>query len=311
MTTKLTGRVLQCVGECMVEIVRTEVDSARLAYSGDTYNTAVYARRVSGLLAMPVEVRYLTGLGADRESAGMREHWRTEDIGDDSVTVEGKHPGLYLISTDDHGERSFSYWRADSAAANLFRGDDWVDRIAGDVVYLSGITLQLMSGRVRAALIERLAHLRARATVVVFDSNYRPTGWPDARTARNAMDVVLAHTDIALVTLDDEIALGGAPVVERVAGRMGAMGVAEVVVKVGPEGAWVHTEDELAHVPARPARAVDTTAAGDSFNGAYLAARMAGRPPLDAARVGNAVARAVVRHRGAIIPAYHLPALPL
>jgi len=47
---------------------------------------------------------------------------------------------------------------------------------------------------------------------------------------------------------------------------------------------------------------VDTTAAGDSFAGAYLAARLAGATPEDAAAAGNRLAARVVQHRGALIP---------
>jgi len=47
---------------------------------------------------------------------------------------------------------------------------------------------------------------------------------------------------------------------------------------------------------------VDTTAAGDAFNGAYLAARLQGVPPPRAARIGNLCAAGVIRHQGAIVP---------
>jgi 2-dehydro-3-deoxygluconokinase len=52
---------------------------------------------------------------------------------------------------------------------------------------------------------------------------------------------------------------------------------------------------------------VDTTAAGDSFAAACLAARLVGAAPADAARAGHRLAGAVVRHRGAIIPREAMP----
>jgi len=79
---------------------------------------------------------------------------------------------------------------------------------------------------------------------------------------------------------------------------------AEVVVKRGARPTLVrHGVAPVVAAPTEPvARVVDTTAAGDSFAGAYLAARLAGAPPSEAARHGNRLAARVVQHRGAIIP---------
>ncbi|MGO4256603.1 sugar kinase [Marmoricola sp. RAF53] len=298
---------VQAVGECMVEIVRHD-GKVRISYSGDTYNTAVYLRRTASELGVPVEVRYLTGVGDDDESTRMRACWHGEGIEDDAVVINGATPGLYMIRTDDDGERSFSYWRSDSAAAVLFSGRGWIDAVRGSVVYLSGITLQLMTAGVRDALVGRLDELRRTGTRVAFDTNFRPSGWPDVDTGRAAMDQVLAVTDVALVSWEDErLRTGAADIAAHVA-ALARQGVAEIVVKDGPRGAWVHDGGALAHEAARPVAAVDTTAAGDSFNGAYLAARLAGQGPREAARSGHRLAEQVVQHPGAILEPAATPA---
>ena len=301
--------VVQCVGECMVELTRAGGDSARISYSGDTYNTAVYLERVATQLGAPLDVRFLSGVGADPESDLMRARWRQEGLGDDALVVAGSAPGMYLIDTDDEGERTFTYWRGESAAAQMFAGTDWIDQVRGDVVYLSGITLQLMPYAVREALVWRLQTLREQGTRVAFDSNFRHLGWPSPAEAALAMAEVLAVCDIALVTLDDEIALGAAVDLTSCSARLADLGVAEMAIKVGAEGAWVGTGRDLTHVPIEPLVPVDTTAAGDSFNGGYLAARLSGLPAVDAARVGNAVAGRVVGERGAIIGPERMPRL--
>jgi len=298
---------VQAVGECMVEIVR-HGGKVRIAYSGDTYNTAVYLRRTASALGVPVEVRYLTAVGDDDESARMRACWHTEGIEDDAVVVSGATPGLYMIRTDDDGERSFSYWRGDSAAAVLFAGRDWIQDVRGSVVYLSGITLQLMTPGVRDDLVRHLDGLRRTGTRVAFDTNYRPGGWPDVVTARAAMDQVLAVTDIALVSWEDERLRTGATDVAAYVSALARLGVGEIVVKDGARGAWVHDGGTLAHEAARPVAPVDTTAAGDSFNGAYLAARLAGETPREAARSGHRLAEQVVLHPGAIMEPAAMPA---
>jgi 2-dehydro-3-deoxygluconokinase len=123
------------------------------------------------------------------------------------------------------------------------------------------------------------------------------------------MDAVLAVCDIALVTLDDEIALGACTDAASCAARLAALGVSELVVKDGADGAWVLDAGRLQRVPAAAVVPVDTTAAGDSFNGAYLAARLRGLSRTEAAILGNTVAGRVVQHPGAIIATAEMPGL--
>lgn len=303
----MTSLSVQVIGECMVEVARGAGTSARIDYAGDTYNAAIYLHRVAAALGTPLDVRYFSGVGDDQESRRMRACWLEQGIVDDAVVVPGSGPGLYLISTDEQGERSFVYWRNDSAAARLFRGTDWIQHVAGDRIYLSGISLQLMSAPSRDALRARMRDLRAVGTRVAFDSNFRPSGWNSTSYARAAMDKFLGVTDIALVTLDDEIALGGCHDVQSCAQRLLDLGVPEFVVKNGPDGAWVYDGTDLVHVATDPVAAVDTTAAGDSFNGGYLAARTAGLDPVAAAGLGNALAGRVVGVPGAILPLTEMP----
>jgi 2-dehydro-3-deoxygluconokinase len=296
-------RVL-CVGECMIELGHVDADTMRLGYAGDTYNTAVYLRRTATALGVPVEVGYLTGLGDDEYSDDMRAAWAGEGVADHALPVKGYLPGLYTVRVDARGERRFAYWRSASAARELLSGTEWVDHLDGDVIHLSGITLQLATPAARAALVDKLSTLRGLGARISLDTNYRPTGWRSADEAAEAMDRVSRVATVVLATLDDETALHRSRTPAECADRLAALGVPEVVVKTGADGAHVLTGGHLRHVPARPATAVvDTTAAGDAFAGGYLAARIAGRPPVAAAGVAVQVAAAVVAHPGAIIPA--------
>src|SRR5690606_33720814 len=172
-----------------------------------------------------------------------------------------------------------------------------------DLIYLSAITLQILTEPARERLWRLLAEVRSRGGRVAFDSNYRPAGWPDAGTARRAIDRTLAHTDIALPSLAEERALYGDSDVHACAERLRAHGVGEIVVKNGPDRCLVAAGDESTCIPsARVNRIVDTTAAGDSFNGAYLAARLRGLSPAEAAAAGHRLAARVIQHPGAIIP---------
>lgn len=293
-----------CVGECMIEMRYLDASTARISYAGDTYNTAVYLRRTADALGLDVEVGYLTGLGSDEDSAAMRSAWAVEGVSDRSILLEDRLPGLYTVRTDEHGERRFSYWRDSSAARRLFRGADWVSHVDGDLVHVSGITLQLASAAGRGALRERLTTLRSGGVLVSLDTNFRASGWSSPTDAAQAMDAITGVADIVFATLEDEVAMHRCQSADEAAARLADLGVPEVVVKSGADGALVITDGQATHVPATPVdRAVDTTAAGDAFAGGYLAARLREEPPVSAARIGADVAAAVVSHPGAIIPA--------
>jgi 2-dehydro-3-deoxygluconokinase len=293
-----------CIGECMIELRAIDDSTMRVGHAGDTYNTAVYLRRTAAALGVEIKVGYLTGLGTDEFSTEMRQAWKREGVEDRSIQIDGSLPGLYTVRVDDFGERRFAYWRAQSAAARLFAGVDWISHLNGfDMLHLSGVTLQIASHEARMSLVDRLSDLRAGGTLISFDTNYRSKGWTDSLQAIEAMDAVSSVSTVVLATLDDEAALHGCQSVGDAAQRLRALGVPEVVVKAGAQGALVLANDCAAEIPARRVEnVVDTTSAGDAFAGGYLASRMAGRGSVEAARVGAEVAATVVSHPGAIIP---------
>jgi 2-dehydro-3-deoxygluconokinase len=287
----------------MVELTHIDARTLRLDFAGDTYNTAVYLRRVAAELDIELEVAYLSGLGDDYYSDAMREAWRVEGVGDRSAVLPGRAPGLYAIRTAATGERRFTYWRHGSAASEVFRGSDWCRGLEGDLVHLSGITLQLTSPRSREVLVERLVELRASGAWVSFDTNYRPAGWSSSNEAADAMDEVCGVANIVLASRDDETLLHGSAAPEACARRITGLGAGEVILRDGRAGAYVGTDGDVRHVAAKPVELVmDTTAAGDAFAGGYLAARLAGHTPISAAGLGNSVAAVVIQHQGAITP---------
>lgn len=299
------------IGECMIELSPRPGDLFALGFGGDTLNTAVYMARLG------TKVDYLTALGDCPFSDQMIATWQAEGVGTAEVRrLAGRVPGLYLIQTDPSGERRFSYWRDRAPARELFHLPD-TDALltsietAYDLVYLSGISLSLYGEDGRARLMQALDALRRRGGRVAFDSNYRPRNWPDAATARDTMAELLRRSDIALVSADDERALWGDADTATTAKRIQALGVGEVVVKSAGDEAIVLVKGGKATsvTPERDIVAVDTTAAGDSFNAAYLAARLADAPPLDAARAGHRLAAAVIQHPGAVIPRQAMPSV--
>ncbi len=109
-----------CVGECMVELglPRDPGGPARVGFAGDTANVAIYLKRE----APAVAVAYVTAVGDEALSDRMVDFLAGHDL--DVTLIErrsGRAPGLYAISVDAAGERSFTYWREASAARTLFQ----------------------------------------------------------------------------------------------------------------------------------------------------------------------------------------------
>jgi 2-dehydro-3-deoxygluconokinase len=295
------------IGECMIELRHRSASELRLAFGGDTLNFAVYFARLSR--GRDVRVDYVSALGDDAYSDAMVASWQAEGIGTGLMArLRGRLPGLYTIRTDARGERSFTYWRSASAAREMLkdgRAQRLLAELSGfELLYLSGITLSILDDDQRQALIAIADALRERGGRVAFDSNYRPVGWPDPAGARAAFDQMLTRADIALPTFEDDRALFGVADAPEAADRLHHLGVAEVVVKRGAAGCFLSSAAFTGEVAPTPvALVVDSTAAGDSFNAGYLAARLFGADPKAAARLGGALAARVIAHPGAIIPA--------
>ena len=294
-----------CLGECMIELREMADGRFSRGYGGDTLNTAVYLARLG------VTVDYVTALGDDPWSDEMIAGWAAEGVGTGKVArLPGRVPGLYIIQTDARGERRFLYWRDSAPARALFDGSetsDIVEALPGyDLLYFSGITLSLYGDTGRICFLNVLDRARQQGHRIAFDTNFRPRGWPDRTVAQAAYRIAFDRANIVLASTEDlELLFGSEGVQELLSHRASA----ELVLKLPTPACRVISADRDEEVQAEPvAIVVDTTAAGDSFAAAYLAARLAGAAPPEAARAGHRLAGAVVQHPGAIIPPAAMPA---
>lgn len=295
-----------CIGECMIEFSAAREGLFARGFGGDTLNTAVYLARLG------IDTSYVTALGDDAQSEAMLAAWRAEGIATGEVLrVPGRVPGLYMIERDERGERSFLYWRDRAPAREFFdRADDaTLERLSHfDWLYLSGISLSLYGEKGRARLRDLLVTARRNGGCVAFDGNYRPRGWSDVEEARQAFDKILPLVDLALPTLEDEQALFGDADGAGCLARLKARGIQEIVIKRGPFDCLVDAGGRVIEIPPPSiVQPVDTTAAGDSFNAAYLAARISGFSPEQAAGAGHRLACAVIMSPGAVIARDAMP----
>ncbi|MBB1464142.1 MULTISPECIES: sugar kinase [Vibrio] len=303
------------IGECMIELNGAPFGTMQQTYGGDTLNAAVYLNRSAtshscSSDAPMIRTSYVTALGADSISQQMLKRWQDEGLSTDFVLIdEQRSPGLYLIQLDDVGERTFLYWRNDSAARYMVQHPDF-DKITAqledvDMVFLSGISLAILPHNDQLKLLTIIQGLRERSVAVAFDSNYRPKLWGSQDATKECYLLSYQTTDIALVTFDDEQLLWSDQTPQDTITRLHALGVKTVVVKLGAEGCLIseNSANEPVKITTTPVETVvDSTSAGDSFNGGFLSCYLAGGSIEEACQQGNALARLVIQHHGAIIP---------
>lgn len=284
------------LGEVMIELSGAGPGLWRQGLAGDTFNTAFYL----AALRRDWQVGYATRLGQDAMSEAALATMAEAGIGTDCISRDpSRSIGLYMITLQD-GERSFAYWRGQSAARMMAEDSAWLTRSfdRADVVYLSGISLAILHPVARSRLF---AALKGRD--VVFDPNIRPRLWESDTALRETITRAASLSRIVLPSFDDEAAAFGDATPEATAARYAAAGAAEVVVKNGNAELALLSGGQILQAPApRPVRPVDTTGAGDSFNAGYLSARLGGADPVAAVQAGQRLAALVVQHPGALLP---------
>lgn len=285
------------LGEPMVELNQTDPDEPRFlqGFGGDTSNATIAAAR-SGARAA-----YLTRVGDDSFGQGLLDLWRAEGVDTTGVAVDPEAPtGIYFVTHGPEGH-VFSYRRAGSAASRM--GPDWLPRgLIADarVLHLSGIT-QAISESAADAGFAAIDCAREAGTLVSYDSNLRRQLWPLDR-ARAVIHAAMARADVALPGLEDARALTGLAEPDAIADFYLGLGAGLVALTLGAEGALIATPDERRRLPTHRVQAVDATAAGDVFDGAFLAEYVRGGNPFAAGRYACVAAALSTRGFGAIAP---------
>lgn len=289
-------------GECMIEFSRAPDGTNWVRnFAGDTFNTAWYFRRLS---PADWQTAYFTTVGDDAPSRDLVRFIEASGIAADEIrAIPNASPGLYLIELEG-AERHFSYWRGQSAAKRL--ADDRAHLAAAmdasDIIYFSGITLAILEEDDRAAFVSALAGARRRGRTVAFDPNIRPRLWPGIGAMADATTKAAATASIVFPTFPDEQVVFGDADLAACAERYRKLGAELVVVKNGEHPCLGVSESETVAVDARKvANPLDTTGAGDSFNGAFLAARLEGAGLQEAIAAAHATAARTICGRGALV----------
>ena len=292
------------LGEAMVEFNQTSNQSADeppsylQGFGGDTSNAAIAAARAGARVA------YLSRLGTDRWGDRLMDLWQRENVDTTAVVRDAQAPtGMYFVSHDAQGHH-FSYARAGSAASRMQVQDvaqHWGEAIAqSQWLHLSGISLAISASACDAAFAA-MRHARTAGTQVALDSNLRLSLWPLDR-AQACMRHAVSLCDLFLPSMEDMTALTGLTQAQDIIGWSHAQGAAQVVLKLGADGALASDGHQQRLVPGHAVQAVDATGAGDCFAGNLLARLSCGQSLWDATAYANVAASLSVQGYGAVAP---------
>jgi 2-dehydro-3-deoxygluconokinase len=291
------------LGEAMVEFNQTPGQAPEepplylQGFGGDTSNAAIAAARAGARVA------YLSRLGNDRWGDRIMDLWQRENVTTTTVLRDAQAPtGMYFVSHDAQGHH-FSYARAGSAASRMQVQDlaHWQDTIASSQwLHLSGISLAISASACDTAFAA-MQYARGSGTRVALDSNLRLSLWPLAR-AQACIRHAVSLCDLFLPSLEDMTALTGLTQAQDIIQWSHAHGAAQVVLKLGADGAIASDGQTQSTLPGHTVQAIDATGAGDCFAGNLLARLSAGDSLWEATAYANTAASLSVQGYGAVAP---------
>ncbi|MET1416013.1 sugar kinase [Roseibium sp. HPY-6] len=284
-----------CLGEPMLEFNEQKDGRFLKGHGGDTSNAAIAAARQGA------SVGYLTRLGQDDFGNEFLELWQREGVDTSRVIQDTEaRTGIYFVSHTESGH-SFTYMRKGSAASLMSPDDIPADYVSNArILHVSGIS-QAISDTAADAVFAAIEICRNAGGWVSYDTNLRQNLWSLER-ARAVTHAAMARAHIALPGLEDAVLLTGFTDPDAIADFYLDLGCEIVALTLGKEGTLIALKNERRRVPGQPVKPVDATAAGDTFDGAFLAEMAAGRDPYEAAKYANAAAALSTQGYGAVAP---------
>lgn len=290
------------IGEPMVEFCATskgrlsQVPLFKRGWGGDTSNFAVAVARLGG------SVGYICRLGDDEFGRSFLELWKKEGVDASKVIVEkGAFTGVYFISLMEGGKHDFTYYRKDSAASH-FSPEDLDESYVKEakVLHSSGISLAV-SQSLREAVLKAVSLCKASGGIFSFDPNVRLRLWPIG-TARAIIEYAFRQADIILSSIEDMELLYGIVDPEVASKKLIEMGASIIALKLGAQGCYIRTRDKAFFSEGFKVDVVDTTGAGDAFDGAFLVGYLEGWDLQKISAFANAVGALTTTGFGAVAP---------
>lgn len=290
-------------GEPMVEFCATDVGRIKDVYmfrrgwGGDTSNFIVAVARLGA------KAGYICRIGNDEFGKSFLELWHSEGIDASQVIIEeGGFTAVYFISLLPGGGHDFTYYRRDSAASHFSPSDlnpDYLSRVK--VFHSSGISMAI-SESCRETVFKAVEIVKANGGIFSFDVNFRPKLWPP-QIAKPYIEKIMVKADLIFMSKEDASLLYGETETDKIIKRMYSFAKSKVIViKMGGEGCLILNDKEKIDVRGFKVNVVDTTGAGDAFDGAFIVGLLEGKALEEIGIFANAVGALTTTGLGAVAP---------
>jgi len=273
-----------------------DVQSFKRGWGGDTSNFAIAVARLGGRCG------YICRIGDDGFGRSFLDLWRRENVDTSQVVIERDgNTAVYFISLLSNGQHDFTYFRKDSAASHYSPSDLKVESLRkARLFHTSGITLAL-SQSCREAALKGAEIVKESSGLFSFDVNYRSKLWPQD-IARLHIDKAIAKADLVFASKEDFINLYAQDINDVVKGIYSTAEPILLVLKLGSEGCLLVNKEGTTRVPGFEVAVMDTTGAGDAFDGAFVLGFLKGWSPVRSATFANAAGALTTTGLGAVAP---------
>lgn len=287
------------LGEGLIELSSdvslSRAESLDKYYGGDTLAAAIAARRLGS------KVGYITRVGCDYFKEFLMDSWQAEGLDISQIKLTEDFNGLYLLARPNDGTKEFSYYRKRTAASKLSIEDISENYIeSAKIFYTSGIA-QTLSLSSREAVKKAYEIAKAKGLTTAYDPNFSPL-LSTAEEAKETFDDVINNIDILFLSDRNDIAqLFDIDSAEKVIKYFWDMGINTVVVKSSDKrGYYTGYAGDIVFNEFLYSKIVDTTCAGDAFNGGFLHAISSGYSPFEASKLASVVSGLQSQKIGAI-----------
>ena len=254
-------------------------------HGGKGANQAVAAARLEGNTA------FIGKVGDDQFGHSTIEMMKGEGIDVSGLTVTSEQAsGVALITIVPSGENSII---VDSGANGLLRPEDITN--AEKLFEDAGIVLMQLETPIDT-LTEAAAMAKKHGAYVVLNPAPAPKEPLPVELLKNVDLLIPNETEAAYIS---GVNIAGDEDLPAAMNEIQKLGVKDVIITVGSRGVCARIDGEMVTVPAFKVKAIDTTAAGDTFCGALCVALSNGKPLVEAIRFGCKASSISVTRRGA------------
>ena len=257
------------IGEVLIDLTQKGMDELGVGQyaanpGGAPANLAVAASRLGASTA------FVGKVGRDAFGNYLRSVLEENGVDTQGLLEDSKeHTTLAVVSVDETGERSFSFYREPSADVNL-KAEEIPAALLKDTRVLHFGSVSLTAEPARSATLYAAKKARENGCLVSYDPNYRASLWNSQEEAVREMKNALPLCDILKISDEELPLLTGTTDPAAGSESLAKLGIRLIFITLGANGAFFRLGEETGSVPGIKVKVGDTNGAGDTFFGAAL-----------------------------------------